>query len=596
MKSSKYLILLVFIPFLSIAQENEPIQNIREEIEENLSFIQEEFDWLINHKITLNEFLNNSEIYSIYINTSQHKTLKEYYLLNGEFIDLLELQSIEGFSEIEYNSLLRIIKTQKTRDLNVPSKIVFKSSYTHQSEIEKNYLGNQAGLQQRLNYQINNKIKLGISRENDVGESYHNYKYYEAFDHHSMFINYKRDHIEMTFGHFEVFYGQGLLIGQGFNSAMFSDVSNISSMGSTYRGIANSNEYNRFKGAAIQLKSKVWNINFALSSIKRDDGSSAGYHRTITELAKKRKNKDELALIELARNSARKQQSLIIAIRDKGLSLSTHHQLYFSNNKIINTELAYNEGEYACFIGLMILLNKNHSMSISRTYYSSSYNSLYMSTRVMGISRNDQEGYRIAYVQNLRHNFSVELLSILKKKRNIIEKRDFSHFNYRYEIVLRRVKKTGNTLSINLTYIDKYNNIEDSEIIELNQKNERLKIKYLIILDQHINVRYQIMGSRNSNNYSWSQSIQLNYKMKKVHISNTVCNYRANKSNVIYFHENSINGSVMSALNSNGLLNDLSILLNSAKGMKLLASIQNKYEYITQKNEQRIMIRIEIRC
>jgi hypothetical protein len=52
----------------------------------------------------------------------------------------------------------------------------------------------------------------------------------------------------------------------------------------------------------------------------------------------------------------------------------------------------------------------------------------------------------------------------------------------------------------------------------------------------------------------------------------------------------------MSALNSNGLLNDLSILLNSAKGMKLLASIQNKYEYITQKNEQRIMIRIEIRC
>ncbi len=596
MKSSKYILFLIFIPLLSIAQENEPIQNIREEIEEDLSYLQEEFDWLINHKITLNEFLNNEEIYSLYVNEQQYINLKEHYELNGEFIDLLELQSIEGFTELEYRILSKIIRTKAAKELWVKSKLVFKTSYVYKSSIEENYLGNNAGLQQRLNYQINNRLKLGISRENDIGESYHNYREHEAFDHHSMFLNYKRKHIEMILGHYELFYGQGLLIGQGFNSNMFSDVSNISSVGSTYRGIANNNESNRFKGVVIQLKSKKWQMNTAYSSIFRDDGMTAGYHRTLNELSNKRAVNDKLTTIEIARNTSRKQQSLLIAIREKEISYSSNQQFYFSNNKIINTEIAFNEGQYAYFIGFMLLINKNHSIGMSKTYFSSSYNSLHMSQRVMGISRNDQEGYRIAYVQPIRNYFNLELLSILKKKREVINKRDFGQFNYRYEVVLRRAKKLGNSLSLNFTYIDKSGGIEENQIEDINQKNLRLKIKYLLVLDQSLTVRYQIMGSKISDSYTWAQSIQLHYKKRDIQITNTVCNYRASQSNVLYFHENSINGSVMSSLNSNGVLNEISIMLNSIRGLKVLASLQNKYEYSNQHNEQRIMIRVELRC
>lgn len=587
MKSNKLIILLILIPFFSIAQEHEPIQNIRELIDEDYSQINEEFDWLINHKISLFEFLNNKEIYSLYINDQQHQNLLEYYVINGELIDLLELQSIDGFTEIEYVSLSKIINTRNARELKVKSKIVFKTSFIQKSIINENYLGNKAGLQQRLNYQIDKNIKIGFARENDVGEPYYNLNETEAFDHHSSFMNYKRKYFEIILGHYEIFYGHGLLIGQGFNQNLLSDISNISSIGSTYRGIANNNEYNRLRGTAILFSGKSWRINIALSSIKRDDGNTGGYHRTINEISKKRKINDRILTVEIGKSTNKKQLSVLLSFNKNKLSISTLQQFYFSNNKIFSSEIAIKESQLAYVLGFMLLLNKNHSISISKTHISSNYNSIYMNNKILGISKNDQGGYRIAYTQGINNNHTLEILALLKKKDKITNKREFGQYNNRLEFELKRNKKTGNSYRIIYTYIEKSN-----ELIE----NHRIKVKYSLMLDSKINVRYQLLASKISKNIAWSQSIQIYYKSKNIAIANTVCNYKASSINLIYFHENSINGNVMSSLNTYGLLNDLSVLISKNKCIKILGSIQNKYEYNSQKNEQRIMIRIEIRC
>lgn len=595
MNSIKKIAIILFVPLLTYAQENEPVQSIRDEIESDISSIQEDFEWLMNNKISLIEFLNNEEIHSLYISPLQYESLQEYYLLNGEFIDLLELQTIEGFTESDYLKLSKIIKTQSARELKTRSKFVFKSSITYKSEIEDNYLGNRTGLQQRLNYQVNKRIKIGLARENDVGEPYFNYNKYEAFDHHSMFINYKRKHMEYIVGHYEIFYGQGLLIGQGFNANIVSEASNVSSIGSVYRGIANNNEYNRFRGLAVLLNSNKWHLNVALSSIKKDETNTAGYHRTTNELSKKRKLNNDVSIFEIARNTNKKQQSILLTVSENSVALSTHQQIYFSNNKIINTELAYNNGSYAYFIGIMMLLGKNNSISISQTYFESNYSSLYMSNKVMGISKNDQSGYRVGYTQNLRRQFNIEMLSILKKKEKIIDKKDFGQFNNRHEIVLRKVKKTGDTFSVNYTHIDKSEKIAENNN-DIHEINQRIKLKYLIVLDQSISMKIQLTGSKIKSNYSWANSIQLKFKSRTIQISNTVCNYKASVQNILYYHENSINGNVMSSFNSSGLLNDLSILISSRMGIKVLASYQNKYEYTSKKNDKRVMIRVEIRC
>ncbi len=52
----------------------------------------------------------------------------------------------------------------------------------------------------------------------------------------------------------------------------------------------------------------------------------------------------------------------------------------------------------------------------------------------------------------------------------------------------------------------------------------------------------------------------------------------------------------MSALNGDGMMNDISLLLNTIRGLKILVSVQNKYEYASKKNEQRLMLRVELRC
>lgn len=596
MNLSKYITILLFIPLLNYAQENEPIQTLRDEIESDISEIQEEFDWLINDKISLIEFLNNEELHSIYISQKQYNTLYEYYQMNGEFIDLLELQSIDGFTESDYFKLIKIIKTKSARELKIKSKLVMKSSITYKSNIEDNYLGNHAGMQQRINFQISKRMKIGIARENDVGESYYNYNKYEAFDHHSMFINYKRKHMEYIIGNYEIFYGQGLLIGQGFNASTVSEASNVSSLGSIYRGIANNNEYNRFRGIAALLSANKWYVNIALSGIKIDESYTGGYHRTQNELNKKRKRLNEVSIIEIARNTNRRQQSILVTINESAASISIYHQIYFSNNKIINTELAYNEGKYAYFIGIMLLLGKNNSISLSQTYFENTYGSLYMSNKVMGISRNDQSGYRVAYNQNLKKQYQLELLSIFKKKRNINDKKDFGQFNNRYEIIIKKSNRSGNAFAINYTFIDKSEKLDESNNIKLNEINQRIKAKYTIVLDPSLSIKIQLSASKVIHNYSWANSIQLKFKTKNIQISNTVCNYKANTTNILYFHESSINGNVMSSLNSNGLLNDFSVLVNTKMGLKLLVSYQNKYEYISQKIDKRLMIRVEIRC
>lgn len=590
------MILLFIIPLLSSAQEHEPAQNIRDELESDISNIHDDFEWLINNKVSLMEFLSNEELHSIYINQIQYQALNEYFQLNGEFIDLLELQSIEGFTELEYIKLLKIIKTQTTRELKSKSKLVFKSSITYTSNVEDDYLGNNTGLQQRLNFQINKRLKLGIARENDIGESYYNYSNFEAFDHHSMFVNYKRKHMEYILGHYEIFYGQGLLIGQGFNANIVSEASNVSSMGSVYRGIANNNEYNRFRGIALLLNANMWHLNIALSSIKSDETYTGGYHRTANELSKKRKVNTEVSIFEIARNTSKKQQSILFAIRNDNLSLSTHQQIYFSNNKIINYEIAFNEGKFAYFIGVMMLLGKNNSISISQTYFEDAYSSIFMSTKIMGVSKNDQSGYRIGYTQNLKKQYSLELLSIFKKKIRIDNKRDFGQFNNRNEIILRKTKRSGDAININYTYIDKSVKITESNNSDIRELNQRIKIKYSLVLDPSLSLKFQVVCSKIKENYSWANSIQLKYKSKQIQISNTVCNYKASTENILYYHENSINGNVMSSFNSAGVLNDLSVLITSSTSIKLLASMQNKYEYISKKNEQRLMIRIEIRC
>lgn len=596
MNSIKQIAIILFVPLLTSAQENEPVQNIRDEIESDISSIQEDFEWLISNKISLIEFLNNEEIHSLYISPLQFESLQEYYQQNGEFIDLLELQTIDGFTESDYLKLSKIIKTQSTRELKARSKLVFKSSITYKSEIEDNFLGNRTGLQQRLNYQVNKRIKIGLSRENDVGEPYFNYNKFEAFDHNCMFINYKRKHMEYIVGHYEIFYGQGLLIGQGFNANIVSEASNVSSIGSVYRGIANNNENNKFRGLAVLLNTNKWYLNIALSAIKKDETNTAGYHRTINELSKKRKLNNEAAIFEIARNTNKKQQSILLAITENSMAFSTQQQIYFSNNKIINAEIAYNDGGYAYFIGLMMLLGKNNSISISQTYFESTYSSLYMSNKVMGISKNDQSGYRIGYTQNLKRQFNIEVLSILKKKYKINDKKDFGQFNNRHEIVLRKVKKSGNAFSINYTHIDKSEKISEKNKYDIHEINQRIKIKYLIVLDQKISLKLQLTSSKIKSNYSWANSLQLKYKSKQIQISNTVCNYKASTQNIIYYHENNINGNVMSSFNSTGVLNDLSILISSSMGIKLLASYQSRYEYTRKKNDKRVMIRVEIRC
>ena len=95
------LLLLTHSIYAQVEEENIGVESTEE---------QEEFSFRIRAKMSMNEFLSEPDIYLHFINSQQHSALLQYINQTGEMLDLMELQALPEFSELEYRTLLRIIE------------------------------------------------------------------------------------------------------------------------------------------------------------------------------------------------------------------------------------------------------------------------------------------------------------------------------------------------------------------------------------------------------------------------------------------------------------------------------------------------------
>ncbi len=258
----------------------------------------------------------------------QIKNLTAYLDQYGEVFTVYELQAIEGFDSIIIQQLIPYL------DIGLPPpqiritpgnlikrgrhEVVFRyqqvmqkqSGYQVEDSIGLNesgnfYLGNPQRYYFRYRYTFYDKVMLGFSGDKDAGEEFFRGSQPLGMDFYSGFIAVQnlRWLKQLIVGNFRASFGQGLTLG---GSSFGSSVSFGSAMSylSGFRPSQSVSEYGYLRGAAIKIRTGPLEWSGFFSATRKDASlstvdtgvaiplsfssfSETGYHRTLTELARK---------------------------------------------------------------------------------------------------------------------------------------------------------------------------------------------------------------------------------------------------------------------------------------------------------------------
>jgi hypothetical protein len=167
-------------------------------------------------------------------------------------------------------------------------------------------------------------------------------------------------------------------------------------------GKASGAEYNFFHGLYYRLR--LSNITYAIgySKQKIDDGIS-GYHRTVTEISKRKKQSEKLLHFS-AEHTQRKHREVLMYIFDA--EHQTHYASiavqYFYANSILFSEFVIKQNSQALTIGMSMLIGKNSMFNLNYLHVDSAYESAWSSYTFQGFRKDLQRGV----VANINFNLT----------------------------------------------------------------------------------------------------------------------------------------------------------------------------------------------
>lgn len=476
--------------------------------EENIGFEsteeQEEFSYKVRAKMSMQEFLSDPDIYLHYINEKQHAVLQQYIYETGEMIDLTELQTLREFSEKEYRALQYVIFISIEPNENTQQYIRIASRSVYQSNVDTHYLGHAWAQYQVLKIRAKQGVTAGLALEQDVGEPYV-FKRMFGYDQQSFFIARKWRNMELSIGDFQVYHGFGLLVGQGFSGVMGAGgISNF--VQHKWVGKASGAEYNFFHGMYFRLR--LGNITYAIgySKQKIDDGIS-GYHRTVTEISKRKKQLEKLMHFS-AEHTQRKHREVLMYIFDA--EHQTHYASlavqYFHANSIYFSEFAIHEKSSALTLGTSTLIGKNSMLNLCYLQVDSAYQSPWSSGSIQGFKNDLQRGVVANINFKLGYYWLVNCTYRISIKHPSIETFNTSYVQY-YSMRLDRTFRK----KVTYTSIIQYQGDAESS-------SKMLRTKTIIRLksNEQFTRELQVYLNNNAGQFSKGIGIELAGKWKRV--------------------------------------------------------------------------------
>jgi len=330
-KSKCLLFFLFGLKGISLFAQEETNALVEQRIETISSFVEEGSDvdyssltedliYFARHPINLNTADAISLQSLMVLSDTQINALFKHINFYGKLKSIFELQSVmgidiptirwilpfvyvneeDGFSDFSF----RRLKEEGTHDLMLRSKRTLQEQAGFVADPitgKKNFLGSEYGSYLRYRFQYRRNILVGMTFENDIGESLKNGPDFKSA---SLFIREAKALKQLVIGDYQVQFGQGLTC---WNSMAFGKSSFSVQVKRNAQGLkpySSVNESSFFRGAGITLGHKFisatvfasrrkLDATFSTDTVFNDDGMAVssivlgGLHRTESEISKK---------------------------------------------------------------------------------------------------------------------------------------------------------------------------------------------------------------------------------------------------------------------------------------------------------------------
>ena len=359
----------------------------------------------------------------------QYAQLMNHIQLYGPLLSVYELQSIPEWDTASIQRILPYCReiTERETTFSLPKllrigthqlTLIYSRKVIPDEEYNTGkYAGNPFRLALRYRCRFANRISMGIQMESDAGEPLFKKWNAQGFDFYGGHIAYGHHHTikQCILGDYEIRLGQGLILWNGF--AIGKSISGLQAVKSAppLKPATSFRENGFFRGAAIHITHKEWNI-LCFGSFNSEDASgdydsvsqrlsirstnSSGLHRSHEEGSKKNQLKRaitggslfyERRLFKIGIQSVYSHFSIPFARKEYGYtffsikgkdhwSVSADYRL-FIQNVIFFGETALSAGPgISTFNGCIMAVTKNTSLSLIHRYYDQRMISLYANT------------------------------------------------------------------------------------------------------------------------------------------------------------------------------------------------------------------------
>ena len=243
----------------------------------------------------------------------QIQNFLNYRKLNGNLIDIYELQSIPKWDVSAIQMILPYIKIGQAQNINEQLLSRLKGQHSlimefsrvlerpagYDTSFRNHYLGTPDHIRLRYRYQFKDLLQFGISGEKDAGEQFFKGAQKAGFDFYSFYLFLRKiGHIKaVALGDFTVNMGQGLIQWQTLAFGKGTDVMSIKRQAPVLLPYRSSGEYNYNRGAGITVQKGLIEVT-AFGSLKKISGNTnsdsiewfssflnSGLHRSPSEIA-----------------------------------------------------------------------------------------------------------------------------------------------------------------------------------------------------------------------------------------------------------------------------------------------------------------------
>ncbi len=302
MKNIKIIRITIFIFFFcwyiqekAIGQSNQfedwiesILANADEDYELDLNTILEQFYYYEEHPLDLNKATREELLDLFFLTDLDIESIINHRVNYGDFINILELQSVHGLS-LEKIRLLGMLSTVKINlssqfdkntlkdqknELYLKWRRTIEDQKGYSPENSNPYLGDPNKLYIRYKYVAGRKIQIGFTAEKDSGEEFFKGSNKSGFDFYSGHVNINQPTNKINriiIGDYSVSLGQGLIAAMGFGTGKSTQIMNVKNKSKTLKPYTSVNEFNFLRGGALDFTiNKSLNFNIFGSYQKRD--------------------------------------------------------------------------------------------------------------------------------------------------------------------------------------------------------------------------------------------------------------------------------------------------------------------------------------